>query len=376
MNATAAGADAAPLVKCLVWDLDNTLWNGTLLEDDRVEAAPGVRETILELDARGILQSVSSKNDHDLAWARLEELGLAEYLVLPRIGWGRKSDAVREIAERLNFAPATIAFVDDQPTERAEVAYHLPDVRCYDAALVPVLTSLDEFSPPVVTVDARARRLMYRAGFERDARRAEFTGPDEEFLRSLDLVMRIGRAGPEELSRVEELTLRTSQMNATGVHYSDARLRELLADDEHEVLVVTLTDRFGPHGAVGILLLATHPSAWHLKLLATSCRVVSFGAGTVLLNWLQDRAARAGVHLVADFRRTDRNRMMEIAYRFAGFTDESCGCLGEAVTAAGADDAGERPEGIDRLHLEPVRKEEPTTMTLLAPEPGAGAGGV
>lgn len=345
-------------VKCLVWDLDNTLWRGTLLEDGEVELPEEIRKVVVELDARGILQAVASRNDHDHAWERLEKLGLAEYFVLPRIGWGRKSDSVREIAEQLNFAQKTVAFIDDQPAERAEVSYHLPEVRCYVAEQASSLLDLPEFSPAMVTVDSRRRREMYQAGFQRDAERSSFSGPDEDFLRSLELDLRIGRAGAEEISRVEELTLRTSQMNATGVHYSDATLRSLLADPGHEVLVSTLTDRFGPHGAIGVLLIQKHSSMWHLKLLATSCRVVSFGAGAVILRWLTDQAAEAGVHLVADFKRTDRNRMMEIAYRFAGFGEEGCAC---------ADGLEPAPEGVQRLHLTPSGQSPPTTMRVVAP---------
>nr|WP_253776637.1 HAD-IIIC family phosphatase [Goodfellowiella coeruleoviolacea] len=348
------------MVKCLVWDLDNTLWQGTLLEDATVELADAVREVVSTLDSRGILQSISSKNDHDLAMARLEQLGIAEYFVLPRISWGPKSEAVRAIADQLRFAHTAMAFIDDQPAERAEVSFHLPEVRCYSAEQVLSLVDLPEFSPATVTVDSRRRRQMYQASFQREAEQARFTGPDEEFLRSLNLEMRIGRAGDEELSRVEELTLRTSQMNATGVHYSDAALRGLLADPGHEVLVTTLSDRFGPHGAVGVLLLAVQPEVWHLKLLATSCRVVSFGAGAVLLNWLTDQASRAGAHLVADFRRTDRNRMMEVAYRFAGYTDQSCPCVA-ALPPAEAED-------VQRLHLVPTARPAPTTMRLVAPD--------
>ncbi|MFG2942268.1 HAD-IIIC family phosphatase [Streptomyces sp. NPDC048282] len=346
-------------VKCLVWDLDNTLWQGTLSEGDAVRPPDGVRELIIELDSRGILQSVASKNDHDLAWAKLEELGLAEYFVLPRIGWGPKSDSVRDIAERLKFAHSTIAFVDDQPAERAEVSFHLPEVRCYTADQLPALADLPEFSPRNVTVDARRRRQMYQAGFRREEEQAAFRGPTEEFLRSLELEMRIGRATEDQLSRVEELTLRTSQMNATGVHYSDAALRELLADPGHEVLVTTMADRFGPHGAVGVMLLRTRPGVWHIKLLATSCRVVSFGAGAAILNWLIDQAARASAHLVADFRPTERNRMMEIAYRFAGLGEESCACQ-DALPDAGAED-------LRRLHLLPTRREPHATIRISAP---------
>jgi methoxymalonate biosynthesis protein len=359
------GTEAPTLVKCLVWDLDNTLWQGTLLEDGEVRLPDAIRAAIVELDARGILQSVCSRNDHDLAWARLEELGIAEYFVLPEIGWGPKSQAVRRIADGLNFAHRAIAFIDDQPAERAEVAFHLPEVRCYPAEDALALTGLSEFCPAVSTVDSRHRREMYQAGFRREAERSAFDGPDEEFLRSLDLVMHIGRATEEELTRVEELTLRTSQMNATGVHYPDRTLRGLLADPGHEVLVTSLTDRFGPHGAVGVLLLEKHPTVWHLKLLATSCRVVAFGAGSVILSWLVDRAAGAGVHLVADFRRTDRNRMMEVAYRFAGFDEAPCACR-SAVHAVGAETGG--GEEVERLHLAAVPQPASTTIRLLAPD--------
>jgi methoxymalonate biosynthesis protein len=352
-------------VKCLVWDLDNTLWQGTLLEDPDVSLSADIRDVISTLDARGILQSVASKNDFDLAWKRLEDLGVAEYFVHPQIGWGRKSDSVAEIAKQLNFALNTMAFADDLPSERAEVVFHAPEVRCYPADQVASLPGLPEFSPGVVTVDARRRRQMYQASFRRDAERETFTGPDQDFLRSLDLVTTIKRADADDLSRVEELTLRTSQMNATGVHYSDADLRGLLTDPDHEVLTVAMTDRFGPHGAVGVMLLEYHPAVWHLKLLATSCRVVSFGAGAAILNWLIDQAARAGAHLAADFRRTDRNRMMDIAYRFAGFAGDSCDCLAQLGPIADRD-------GIQCLHLIADRRSEPATMQLISPDLAAG----
>ena len=357
--------DTPKLVKCLVWDLDNTLWQGTLLEDQEVTVFPWIRDVIIELDSRGILQSIASKNDYDPAWRRLEDAGLAEYFVHPQIGWGRKSDSVAQIASQLNFALDTIAFIDDLPNERAEVSFRASEIRCYPAEQASSLADLPEFSPDVVTVDARRRREMYQASFRRDAERESYAGPDEEFLRSLELVMAISRAGEEDLSRVEELTLRTSQMNATGVHYPDEVLRGLLDDLDHEVLTVTLADRFGPHGAVGVMLLEYHPAMWHLKLLATSCRVVSFGAGAVILNWLIDQAARSGVHLVADFRRTDRNRMMDIAYRFAGFAEEPCTCSAGLTRESGAD-------GIQRLHLTADPRPAPSTMQLTSPDLAAG----
>jgi methoxymalonate biosynthesis protein len=354
-------SDKPVLVKCLVWDLDNTLWQGTLTEDIEVRIREEVRAAITTLDSRGILQSISSKNDYDAAWRRLEELDLAQYFLLPQIGWGRKSDAVREIADQLQFAYDTIAFLDDSPAERAEVTYHLPQVRCYPAEDAGSLTALPEFSPAVVTTDSKRRREMYQASFRRDAERTSFSGPDADFLRSLELVLRIGRATEDSLSRLEELTARTSQMNATGVRYSDDVLRALLADPGHEVLVATMADRFGPYGAIGMLLLEMHEQVWHLKLLVTSCRVISFGTGTVILNWLGDQAALSNVHLTADFRPTGRNRMMEVAYRFAGYSDEDCSCMAGIMKPAGQDE-------IQCLHLVPARQAAPTTMRLVAPD--------
>lgn len=354
-------SDKPVLVKCLVWDLDNTLWQGTLTEDVEVRIREEVRTAITTLDSRGILQSISSKNDYDEAWRRLEEFDLTQYFLLPKIGWGRKSDAIREIADQLQFAYETIAFLDDSSAERAEVAYHLPQVRCYQAEDAGSLVTLPEFSPAVVTTDSRRRREMYQATFLRDAERTSFSGPDADFLRSLELVMNVERADQDSLSRLAELTARTSQMNATGVRYSENTLRELLDDPDHEVLVATMTDRFGPYGAIGMLLLQMYEHVWHLKLLVTSCRVISVGVGTVILNWLSDQAALSNVHLAADFRPTGRNRLMDVAYRFAGYSDEECSCLAKIGKASGQAE-------ISSLHLIPERRIPPTTMRLVTPQ--------
>ncbi len=346
------------LVKCLIWDLDNTLWRGTLLEDPEVHLTDGIRRVVVELDRRGVLQSVASRNDHQHAWKRLEELAVAEYFVLPQIGWGRKSDAVKAIVAELGFAESAVAFVDDQPFERAEVSRSLPRVRCYPAGLAASLTELPEFSPATVTADATRRREMYRARVRREAVRAAHRGPDEEFLKSLRMELVVTRAGPDDLARVEELTRRTSQLNATGIPYPQETLHALVADPAHEVLVATLADRFGPHGAVGVILLERLGAAWRIKLLATSCRVVAFGVGSVLLRRLIDEAARANVHLLADFRRTERNRMMEIAYRFAGLQRADCACHASAGDGS--------PDEVQRLHLVPVPQPPETTMRVTA----------
>ena len=101
-------------IKCVVWDLDNTLWDGTLVESDNVVLKDNAENIIKTLDERGILQSISSKNDFEVAKKKLEELGLWKYFIYPQISWNSKSEALRIIQESINIGQDTIAFVDDQ----------------------------------------------------------------------------------------------------------------------------------------------------------------------------------------------------------------------------------------------------------------------
>ena len=111
-----AAAAAKPVrIKCIVWDLDNTLWNGTLLEGDDVRLRDRVRETLLELDSRGILHSIASRNHAGTALARLREFGLEEYFLYPQINWGSKAASIGVIAESLNIGLDAICFIDDDP---------------------------------------------------------------------------------------------------------------------------------------------------------------------------------------------------------------------------------------------------------------------
>src|SRR4051794_38685076 len=100
-------------VKCVVWDLDGTVWDGTLLEGDEVRVRPSVVEAIETLSDRGVLNSIASRNDHDLAKAKLAEAGIEDHFVYPQINWQPKSKSIAEIAERLNIGIDALAFVDD-----------------------------------------------------------------------------------------------------------------------------------------------------------------------------------------------------------------------------------------------------------------------
>jgi FkbH-like protein len=316
-------------VKCLVWDLDNTLWKGTLLEDPSVEVDPRAVAVVRELDRRGILNSIASRNEESLALERLRAAGIADYFLYPQINWNAKDVSVKSIATALNLGVDSLAFVDDQPFDREEVAFSLPEVRCYSPDDLDSLLDLPDFNPPFVTPESAQRRSMYLADAERTRAETEFSGPKEEFLAGLGMRFSISPARESDLQRAEELTVRTNQLNTTGRTYSYEELESFAESDEHLLLVAELDDKHGTYGKIGLALVEVQPDTWVLKLLLMSCRVMSRGVGTVMLHHVMRLARDAGARLVAELVPNDRNRMMLITLRLGGF--EEVGRDGEVL---------------------------------------------
>jgi FkbH-like protein len=306
-------------VKCLVWDLDNTLWQGILSEGDDAIPRDGVETTLRVLDERGILLSIASKNDAEPVMARLAALGLADYFLYPQIHWGAKSQSIARIAEALNIGIDALAFIDDQPFERDEVASIHPEVLCLDAEEVSSLLDRPELQPRFITDESRRRRQMYRSEQQRNQLEHDYEGPRESFLASLDLVFTIAPADVADLQRLEELVARTNQLNTTGRIYSYAELDAFRQSPRHELLVASLDDKYGEYGKIGLALLEKSDEEWTIRAFLMSCRVMSRGVGSVFLNFIVNRARSAGVRLFAEMVPNERNRMMYATYRFAGF---------------------------------------------------------
>ena len=308
-------------VKCVVWDLDNTVWDGVLLEDCEVTLRPEVVDVMRALDERGILHSIASRNDRQAALDRIEQFGLSEYFLYPQISWGAKSEAVARIARELNIGIDALAFVDDQIFELEEVAFAQPDVLCVPVDQIGGILATPEFSPRFITDESAQRRSMYQSSIARNEAEQEHHGTNEEFLASLDMELTIATAAEEDLQRAEELTIRTNQLNSTGVTYSYADLDRYRCSADHLLLVASLVDRFGSYGKIGLALIDQSDEVWRLKLLLMSCRVMSRGVGGVLLNHIMGLARERAVGLEAEFAHTGRNRLMYITYRFAGFSE-------------------------------------------------------
>jgi FkbH-like protein len=321
---------AVKTVKCLVWDLDDTLWDGVVLEGDRPRPFPAAVEALHTLDRRGILHAVAGRGELARATGHLAEHGLTDLFCALEVGWGVKSAAIRRIAAGLNIGLDTIAFADNDPAERAEVATALPMVRCYPAERVGELAALAEFRPALVTGESRRRRHRYLAEQDRAAAERAFPGSPAAFAASLELTMTVRAATEDDFARAHELTLRTHQLNTTGRTLDAARLRELCASRQHEVLVADVTDRFGAHGTVGLAVLHHTGPDVVLDLLLTSCRVLNRGIGAVLLGHLVRDTLARGRRPVARFVPTAANRIMLVTLRFAGF--EPAGAAGAELT--------------------------------------------
>lgn len=308
-------------IKCVVWDLDNTIWNGVLVEDGNVTLRPGVEDILRTLDSRGILQSVASKNDHDMAMDKLKEFGLDEYFIYPQIHWNPKSSSIKTIAQSINIGIDTLAFIDDQAFEREEVNYSNPEVLCIDAGELDKLLDMPEMNPKFITKDSKLRRRMYMSDIERNKNEQSFEGTQEEFLETLNMVFTVSPVGEGDLQRAEELTVRTHQLNATGYTYSYEELDNFRKSDKHKLFIAGLEDKYGTYGKIGLVLVECEEDVWTLKLLLMSCRVMSRGVGTVMMSYIMGLAKEANVRFRAEFVPTDRNRMMYITYKFANFKE-------------------------------------------------------
>jgi FkbH-like protein len=305
--------------KCVVWDLDNTLWDGVLVEDGpkKLRLREGVVAVIRELDQRGILHSIASKNNAEETLKTLQGYGLADYFLFPQIGWQPKSKSIAQIAQQLNIGVDTIAFVDDQPFEREEVRAVLPQVALIDAVESVGLTSRPECQVPV-TAESRSRRAMYREQEKRHAVLEAYQGDYSAFLKDCNMTVRIAPLDDANLQRVYELAQRTNQLNFSGTRYLLEQLHEIMASEFLETYVIDATDRFGTYGIVGFGVVDTREP--RLLDLMFSCRIQSKRVEHAILAFLlkcfrgdSDRG------FYANYRKTARNAPGGKVFEEVGF---------------------------------------------------------
>jgi len=307
-------------VRCLVWDLDNTLWSGTLLESDTCRLRPGIKRVLSTLNERGILLSVASANDFDQAMSLLRKKRIAELFLHPQIGWTNKVSSIKTISESLAIGLDSIGFIDDEPYELEQVRRILPAVRTYPADSYRSLVDRPELDPEIVTDESRTRRTKYLQALEREGAADGLGMSHQQFLEYCRTRMEARRGTPADVPRILELMRRTHQLNSTGVVCSPEQVESFISDPRYRVYVVELRDRFVDYGRVGVGVCRLDEGSWHLTSFLLSCRVLSRGISGYFLAWLRGQALREGAsEFRGYYKRSDRNHRMKSLYQLAGF---------------------------------------------------------
>ncbi len=302
--------------KCVVWDLDNTVWQGTLAEDgiDGIVLDERIPPIIRELDRRGILQSIASKNDMQPALAALEGFGLKDFFLYPQISWNPKSTAIQRIAELLDIGLDTFVLVDDQAFERAEVNERLSSVRVLAETEIPNLLRNPWFDLPV-TSESVNRRSMYQAEQKRKSTFDASTTDYVEFLRRCDLTIQVSPLSQAVMERAHELSQRTNQLNVSGRRYTREELMEVQANNAGRAgYVFSCRDRFGDYGIIAMCMVNKDNA--QIESFMMSCRVQRKHVEDAIFSWLASKLATDGFDSMSvQYKKTSRNdasvRMLE-----------------------------------------------------------------
>ena len=311
--------------KVVAADCDNTLWSGVCGEvgPEGVvlgEAHLALQRRLMGLQERGVVLCLSSKNNEEDVWAvfdaRPEMVLRREHLVDHKIDWRSKSAHLRELAESLNLGLDSFVFLDDNPVECAEVRANCPEVFVVDwpssaaeaTRLVDHLWVFDRFE---VTREDRRRTELYQA----EASRQRFrhgAGDFARFLEGLNLVVEYREPEEEDVVRLAQLTQRTNQFNFTTVRRDTGEVRSLVEDRGWECRAVTVEDRFGSYGLVGLFFAVAEAEELVVDTFLLSCRVLGRGVEHRMLAEVARLAARRGLGRVkVRFQRSAKNRPAE-----------------------------------------------------------------
>lgn len=316
--------DHEPKRKVLVLDCDNTLWGGVIGEDglsglllgqDGIgKLYPAFQDAVLYWYHRGVVLALCSKNRPEDVWMVFEQHGgmrlSREHIAAAAIGWGRKSDGLRQIAHSLNLGVDALVLWDDSPLERTEVRSALPQVEVIEPPVEiwdwpDTLLTYRGFAQ-VQTKDDSLRQASYRA-LAQGAQLREQAGSETEYLQHLFLQARLHPLAPDNIARAEQLVKKTNQFNLSCLRH-DARTINQLTENGWGWLV-SLQDCFVDHGLVGFVLVqSVNPTTAFIDTLTLSCRVLSRGLEYWLLQQVSARLQKMGIqHLIIGSTRCERN---------------------------------------------------------------------
>jgi FkbH-like protein len=341
--------------KCVIVDLDNTLWPGVLAETGapfawhpEISGAHsyiglffGIHEALKTLKKRGLVLAAVSKNDEQTVrelWKYPEHyprdrLLAPDDFVTWRVNWTDKAENIRSIAQELGFALPSFLFIDDNPVERERVRQSLPEIETWGENLFVLRRMLltdPRLQLPTVTQESKIRTELVRAQLDRS--RLQAASHDERaFVQSLAIQCDVHRLRDgAELQRVEELFARTTQFNATGRKFSTTDLTGFVASDSAAVYGMKVSDRFGDQGLVGAAIVIDGEIAGF----ALSCRVIGLGVERTFLDGIVADLSARHAQITGRIIETARNTAARNLYRDYGFSSGTDGLWHLALRAA------------------------------------------
>lgn len=324
--------------KVVVTDLDNTLWGGVLGEDGPTgiqlnaeypgAAFRAVQRALLDLYDRGILIALCSKNNaadvDEVLNGHPDMLLKPRHIAAQRVNWQDKAQNLREIAAELNLGLDALAFLDDNPVERQWVRQQLPEVTVIELPNDPMryeraIRDCAAFERLSLSAEDRERGRYYAEERQRTELQ-QSAGTLEDFYRSLQMRAVIRPVTEATLGRVAQLTQKTNQFNMTTRRYSEQEIAALTNDPRHGVYTLTVQDRFGDTGLVGVAITRLQGSVCEIDTLLMSCRVIGRTVETMLLATLaEDASARGATTLAGWFLPTKKNAPARGVYEAHGF---------------------------------------------------------
>ncbi|WP_370806195.1 HAD-IIIC family phosphatase [Eubacterium ventriosum] len=304
------------MIKCVIWDLDNTVWNGILLESEQVIVKDKIVKLIKNLDKIGIINSISSKNEMDAAMNRLRYEGIDEFFVYPQINWNSKAHNIKQFISKLHIKAKDIVFVDDNEIERKEVKTVIDEITVLDPnkpediMLLENLLKSNDNSNQLIS-----RRELYKIEEKRIEVQEKFNGSNADFLKSCNIVVEISTATASAIDRIEELINRTSQLNSTGIKYSKDEIKNMVHSNEYDVFLYNVHDKYGSYGDSALMICGYEEGSYIIKQLIVSCRLLGKGISNTLLYLAYNKANEVGKkELKASYIKTKHNKQMRMLY--------------------------------------------------------------
>ncbi len=345
--------------KCLVLDLDNTLWGG-VIGDDGVknlrlgnetpegEAYIAFQQYCREMKNRGILLAVCSKNDLDIAkegFSHPDSILRVEDFAAFEANWEPKPQSLERIAKALNLGLDSLVFVDDNPAEREIVAAQLPMVAVPDlgndpARFIEIIDRQGYFEALRLSREDAERTALYAKDRQREAVAGQFKSYDE-YLQSLAMQAEIDCFNPYYIDRIAQLTNKTNQFNLTTKRYTAAQLQAMASDPAHITLYGRLKDKFGDNGVISVIAAEIKERELHILLWLMSCRVLKRGMEAAMMDALAHECLKRKITTMYGYYfKTAKNNMVSNHYGSLGFSQVSSSD-GESVWRLDLSDAYE-----------------------------------